>query len=155
MVKAVKQISKRRILSINYTFGHSWNENFALSMIETIFFCKNIFCNFSNTKKEVSENAVSHSLFRFLRWVKVNKPLHAKCPNTKFFLVRIYLDWIQENTEQKKLRILDTFHAVVTIYIIVSFERIYEKAFFNWLYQDLLFFNIFLIDFFRTWRELK
>ena len=30
-----------------------------------------------------------------------------KCPNTESFLVRIflYLDWIQENTEQKKLRI--------------------------------------------------
>ena len=30
-----------------------------------------------------------------------------KCPNTVFFVVPIflYLDWIQENTDQKKLRI--------------------------------------------------
>ena len=29
--------------------------------------------------------------------------LREKCPNTEFFLVRIflYLDWIQENTDQK------------------------------------------------------
>ena len=33
--------------------------------------------------------------------------LREKCPNTEFFLVSIflYLDWIQENTDQKKLRI--------------------------------------------------
>ena len=33
--------------------------------------------------------------------------LREKCPNTEFFLVRI-----QENTVQKKLRLLHTFHAV-------------------------------------------
>ena len=34
-----------------------------------------------------------------------------KCPYTEFFLVRIspYLDWIQENTDQKKLRIWALF----------------------------------------------
>ena len=34
-------------------------------------------------------------------------PLRKKRPNTEFFLVRIfvYSDWIQENTDQKKLRI--------------------------------------------------
>ena len=33
--------------------------------------------------------------------------LREKCPNTELFLVRIFLysDWIQENTDQKKLRI--------------------------------------------------
>ena len=33
--------------------------------------------------------------------------LREKSPNTEFFLVRIflYLDWIQENVDQKKLRI--------------------------------------------------
>ena len=41
-------------------------------------------------------------------------PLREKCPNTEFLLVRIflYLDWIQENTYQKKNPYLDTFHAV-------------------------------------------
>ena len=37
----------------------------------------------------------------------MNKTLREKYPNTEFFLVRIFLysDWIQENTEQKKLRL--------------------------------------------------
>ena len=37
--------------------------------------------------------------------------LREKCPNTEFFLVRIfpYLDWIRENTNQKKLRIWTLF----------------------------------------------
>ena len=37
--------------------------------------------------------------------------LREKCPKTEFFLVRIflYLDWIQENTDQKKLRIWTFF----------------------------------------------
>ena len=34
-----------------------------------------------------------------------------RCPNTEFFLVRIFLysDWIQENTDQKQLRIWTLF----------------------------------------------
>ena len=37
--------------------------------------------------------------------------LHEKCPNPEFLLVRIafYLDWIQENTDQKNLRIWTLF----------------------------------------------
>ena len=37
--------------------------------------------------------------------------LRKKCPNTEFFLTRIFLypDWIQENTDQKKLRIWTLF----------------------------------------------
>ena len=37
--------------------------------------------------------------------------LHEKYPNTEFFLVCIFLclDWIQENTDQKKLRIWTLF----------------------------------------------
>ena len=37
--------------------------------------------------------------------------LREKCPNTEFFLVRIFLysDWIQENTDQKKLHIWTLF----------------------------------------------
>ena len=40
--------------------------------------------------------------------VCVNKlTMHEKCPNTEFFLVCIFLysDWIQENTDQRKLRL--------------------------------------------------
>ena len=37
--------------------------------------------------------------------------LHEKNPNTEFFLVRIFLysEWIQENTDQEKLRIWTIF----------------------------------------------
>ena len=37
--------------------------------------------------------------------------LREKCSNTDFFLVRIFLysEWIQENTDQKKLRIWTLF----------------------------------------------
>ena len=36
------------------------------------------------------------------------------CPNTQFFLVHIFLyfDWIQENTDQNKLRIWTLFRGV-------------------------------------------
>ena len=39
------------------------------------------------------------------------RALREKCPNTEFFLVRIFLysDWIQENTDHKKLRIWTLF----------------------------------------------
>ena len=39
------------------------------------------------------------------------KTLREKCPNREFFLVRIFLysDWIQENMDQKKLRIWTFF----------------------------------------------
>ena len=42
--------------------------------------------------------------------------LREKCPNTEFFLVRIfqYSDWIQENSDQKNSD-LDIFHVVVTV----------------------------------------
>ena len=41
--------------------------------------------------------------------------LREKCPNTEFFLVRIffYSVQIQENTDQKKTPYLDAFHAVI------------------------------------------
>ena len=40
--------------------------------------------------------------------------LREKCPNTEFFLVRIFLysDWIQENMDQRKPPDMDTFYAV-------------------------------------------
>ena len=59
-------------------------------------------------------------LFSFI----VTDALREKCPNTEFFLVRIFLhsDWIRrdtlysvrirENTDHKKPPYLDTFHAV-------------------------------------------
>ena len=45
------------------------------------------------------------SLFSCIR-AKVWKSLLEKCPNTELFLIFIflYLDWIQENTDQKQLR---------------------------------------------------
>ena len=40
--------------------------------------------------------------------------LREKCPNTEFFLVRIFMhsDWIQEITDQKKAPYLDSFHVL-------------------------------------------
>ena len=48
-----------------------------------------------------------HTGINFLNWIT----LREKCRNTEFFLVRIllYSDWIQENTDQKKLRIWTIF----------------------------------------------
>ena len=48
------------------------------------------------------------------------------CPNTEFYLVRIflYLDWIQENTDQKKLHIWTHFtqwiflKSITSVYLI-------------------------------------
>ena len=42
---------------------------------------------------------------------KQRQALREKCPNTESFQVRIFLcsDWIQENTDQKKLRIWPLF----------------------------------------------
>ena len=46
-----------------------------------------------------------------------NHSLREKCPNTKFFLVLIFLYSIriQENTDQKKNPDLDTFYPVILI----------------------------------------
>ena len=64
-------------------------------------------------------------------------PLRKKCPNTKFFLVRIFLysDWIrrlrskspypvriQENTDQKKLRIWTLF-TQCSLFLIANFAQ--------------------------------
>ena len=50
------------------------------------------------------------------RWLNLSEnqlicALRKKCPSTAFFLVRVFLysDWIQENTDQKKLRIYTLF----------------------------------------------
>ena len=44
-------------------------------------------------------------------WILKTNALRERCPNTEFFLVRIflYLFWMQENTDQKKLRIWTLF----------------------------------------------
>ena len=51
--------------------------------------------------------------------LSIEDSLREKCPNTEFFLVHIFLysDWMRRFHEyrkiRKKLRILDTFHAVI------------------------------------------
>ena len=65
-------------------------------------------------------NVLLISFFPLLLWVptenrtKLKNSLSEKCPNTEIFLVRIflYLDWIQENMDQRKTPHLDTFHAM-------------------------------------------
>ena len=75
---------------------------------------KNIF---TKTNLILLREAIKSFLMKF---PTLTLPLHEKCPNTKFFLVRIspHLDWIrrdtysvwmQENTDQKKLRIWTLF----------------------------------------------
>ena len=75
---------------------------------------KNIF---TKTNLILLREAIKSFLMKF---PTLTLPLHEKCPNTKFFLVRIspHLDWIrrdtysvwmQENTDQKKLRIWTIF----------------------------------------------
>ena len=59
--------------------------------------------------------------------------LREKCPNTEFFLVRIFLysGWIQENKDQKKLRLWTLFMQFVCIGTVVgSYEQqiIFHRA---------------------------
>ena len=63
--------------------------------------------DFLNWNKPFKLDSKSYSLV----WFEFS--LREKCPNTKFFLVLIflYLDWIQKYTDQKKLGIR-TLHAV-------------------------------------------
>ena len=46
-----------------------------------------------------------------LKSCRISSTLHKKCPNTELILVRIFLcsDWMQENTDQKYLRIWTLF----------------------------------------------
>ena len=50
--------------------------------------------------------------------------LRKKCPHTEFFLVRIFLysNWIQENTDQKKLRIWILFKQLTGFWMRLLFS---------------------------------
>ena len=63
-----------------------------------------------------------------------------KCPNTEFFLVRIFLYsvWIQENKEKKKTLYLDTFHAL-------NFRGTWQLIPSNFLVLNILLLNGLLI----------
>ena len=56
-------------------------------------------------------------------------PLRGKCPNTEFFLVRIFLYSVrvQENMGQNKTSYLDTFHAVFVIQEVSEYNNITPK----------------------------
>ena len=56
-------------------------------------------------------------------------PLRGKCPNTEFFLARIFLYSVrvQENTDQKKTSYLDTFHTVFVIQEVSEHNNITPK----------------------------
>ena len=53
-------------------------------------------------------------------------PLRGKCPNTEFFLARIFLYSVrvQENMGQNKTSYLDTFHAVFVIQEVSEYNNI-------------------------------
>ena len=46
---------------------------------------------------------------------KGSNSLREKCPDTEIFLacILLYSDKIQENTDQKKIRYMDTFHEMI------------------------------------------
>ena len=105
----------------------------------------------------------------FENWVRIEKliryqsldilafalPLHEKCPNIEFFLIRIFShsDWIQRDTEHvslfslnarkcgpEKPPYLDTFHAVYIYNMIVNpfpFRKQYSWSFFLRPYSPL------------------
>ena len=56
-------------------------------------------------------------------------PLRGKCPNTEFFLARIFLYSVrvQENMGQNKTSYLDTFHAVFVIQEVSEYNNITPK----------------------------
>ena len=62
----------------------------------------------STTAKITKKISLSHQ--KLLTILEL-QPLREKCPNTEYFLVRIFLysDWIQENTYQKNLCIWTLF----------------------------------------------
>ena len=57
----------------------------------------------SQPEQEICKLLHVLAVFCLHKW----KALREKCPSTEFFLVRIFMysDWIQENTDQKKLHI--------------------------------------------------
>ena len=86
------------------------------------------------------------SLIEFIstneRHLLIKHSLREKCPNTEFFLARIFphSDWIWENTDQKKLRIWTLFtrwlvsetdlsdhHKMITAFIKLDFSRLRPK----------------------------
>ena len=65
--------------------------------------------------RRVKEWETSKIVFDKLLTAKLS--LREKCPNTELFLVRLFLysDWIQENKDQKKLRIWTLFMQYVLL----------------------------------------
>ena len=79
---------------------------------------------------------------KFVLAIQVSQALRENCPNTEFFLVCIfqhsdcilrifpYSVRIREKTDQKKLRILDTFHAVNYYYLLKKYGlQVYQYGF--------------------------
>ena len=68
-------------------------------------------------------------IFFQIAWNMSSRPLLEKCPNTEFFLVRIFmfLVRIQENTDQKKLRIWTLFTQWTYRRISCRYFRICDK----------------------------
>ena len=66
------------------------------------------------TEKSLIENFIFCAVYVLSFCYFRGLSLREKCPNTELFLTRVfvYSVWIQENTDQKKLRYLDIFHTV-------------------------------------------
>ena len=79
----------------------TWQEHTAYHISLTLKFLS------SQPEQEICKLFHVLAVFFLHKW----KALREKCPSTEFFLVRIFLysDWIQENTDQKKLHIWALF----------------------------------------------
>ena len=66
----------------------------------------------------------------------ISNSLREKCPNTEFYLVLIFLysDWIQENTDQKKLHIWTLFAQWKEIKEITYLKEINLSPFTIWTF---------------------
>ena len=82
--------------------------------------------------------------------LSTNYSLREKCPNTEYFLLRIFLysDGIQENTDQKKTPYLDTFHAVIVtdflVFLVLFAWRNPSEMFFLIYKSSRMFYKLFL-----------
>ena len=88
-----------------------------------IFFVYNSECVWTRLNKVLNNGGQSWKIY-----FDHHYPLREKCPNTEFFLVRIFLhsDWIRRDTSPnagkygpEKTPYFDTFHAVIITVIIL------------------------------------
>ena len=90
-----------------------WEEQISKFSPDIVEVFKRIFCHFRTENLDITFNHVEYIFWPFqtTKFSSFKRSLREKCPNAEFFLVYIFLysDWIQENTDEKKLRIWALF----------------------------------------------